>query len=189
MGTGRKLAIGAVVVAGVTAYMAYLGAASSWQYYWTVDECLAQLGKVDSDRVRVSGMVAAGTLQIAPDRSRAEFSLQGTHAKLPVICPGPLPDNLTEGIDVVVEGRLEQSGVLSGRKVLTRCASKYESKAGSPGKAQPGEGATRSVPLLRNSSGLVRNVRATLLLRSSGTRLNVPHPSQIAEEPPGGRTG
>ena len=36
MSTGKKLAIAGVVVAGVTAYMAYLGASSSWQYYMTV---------------------------------------------------------------------------------------------------------------------------------------------------------
>jgi cytochrome c-type biogenesis protein CcmE len=47
---------------------------------------------------------------------------------LKVICSGPLPDNLAEDMDVVVEGRLEEPDLLRGDKVLTRCASKYGSQ-------------------------------------------------------------
>jgi len=123
-----KLAIGSAVLVGVTAYMAYLGAAESWQYYLTVDECLAGAGRLGRDRIRVSGKVAADSLRIAPDRRRADFCLEGTEKNLSVICPGPLPDNLAEGADVVAEGRLEPSGLLRADKLLTRCAGKYESE-------------------------------------------------------------
>jgi cytochrome c-type biogenesis protein CcmE len=153
--TGRKLAIGGLVVGAVTAYLAYLGAATSWQYYVTVDECLADAAALAKDRIRVSGRVAAGTLEIRADRRRADFSLEGTRGVLRVVCSGPLPDNLAEGIDVVVEGRLtppgataeqasktsadapqvlprrsrKDSGLLRGDKILTRCAGKYKSRA------------------------------------------------------------
>ena len=49
-------------------------------------------------------------------------------ANLKVVCSGPLPDNLAEGIAVLVEGRLDDGGLLHGEKVLTRCASKYQSR-------------------------------------------------------------
>jgi cytochrome c-type biogenesis protein CcmE len=123
-----KLAIGGVVLVGVTAYMAYLGAAESWQYYLTVDECLANAETVGRDRIRVSGKIAPDSLRIAPDRRQADFFLEGSEGKLRVICPGPLPDNLAEGADVVAEGRLEDSGLLRADKLLTRCAGKYESR-------------------------------------------------------------
>jgi cytochrome c-type biogenesis protein CcmE len=42
-----------------------------------------------------------------------------------------VPDNLTENMPVVVEGRLSDSGILLGNKVLTQCAGKYQSQ-GSP---------------------------------------------------------
>ncbi|MBI1900717.1 MAG: cytochrome c maturation protein CcmE [Planctomycetia bacterium] len=129
MSPGVKLAGGLVVVVGVTTYMAYVGASSSWQYYVTVDECLAEPAKLEGNRVRVSGGVAAGSLQIAADRSRATFCLQGRSARLNVVCDGAVPDNLKENMDVVVEGRLAPGGLLRGDKVLTRCASKYESAA------------------------------------------------------------
>jgi len=128
MTTNRKLALGVVVVAGVTAYMAYLGAASSWQYYLTVDECLANAGRLPGDRIRVTGRIVPDTLRVAADRSQAEFSLEGTEGNLAVICSGPLPDNLAEGLDVVTEGQLDRPGLLRAHKVLTRCASKYESR-------------------------------------------------------------
>ena len=62
MTTGRKLAIGGAIVAGLTAYMAYRGASASWQYYLTADECVAAGASLVGHRVRVSGRIAAGTL-------------------------------------------------------------------------------------------------------------------------------
>ncbi len=132
MTTGRKLAIGGVLVAGVTAYMAYVGASASWQYYLTVDECLADGAALRGDRIRVSGKVAPNSLRIAPDRREIRFRLQGTDGQMEVICSGPPPDNLAEQMEVVVEGRLDESGLLRGDKVLTRCASKYESQKPQP---------------------------------------------------------
>jgi cytochrome c-type biogenesis protein CcmE len=131
MTTGRKLAIAGLFIAGVTGYMAYLGAAGSWQYYVTVDECLADAGRAAHGRIRVHGKIAADSLHIAEDRREARFTLEATAGGLAVTCPGPLPDNLTERLDVVVEGQLDESGVLRGEKVLTRCASKYKSQCDS----------------------------------------------------------
>ena len=118
--------MGGIVIVMATAYMAYVGAADSWKYYLTVDECLDSPGQFAGQRVRVSGKVAPNTLQIRDDRSQADFSLVGTRGQLTVCCSGLLPDNLEEGTEVVVEGRIDPSGQLCGDKVLTRCASKYE---------------------------------------------------------------
>ena len=128
MSSGKKLAVATLLVVAATVYMAYLGASSSWQYYLTADECLAEAADLAGSRLRVSGRVAPGSLVISPRRDRAEFVLAAYDGGLPVICGGILPDNLAENIDVVVEGRLEAGTRLRGDKVLTRCASKYESK-------------------------------------------------------------
>ena len=129
MSTGWKLATGGVLIAVVTAYVAYLGASTSWQYYLTVDECAARAASLAGQRIRVSGMVSAGTLRVAAHGKQADFSLQGTSTRLPVVCAGTVPANLAEDIEVVVEGRLDDSGTLRGDKLLTRCASKYTSKS------------------------------------------------------------
>ena len=128
MTTGKKLAIGGLIVVGITTYMAYLGASASWQYYLTADECLDDASKLLGERLRVGGKIVANSLQIAADRKQAVFSLDGDEEDLRVVCSGPLPDNLAENIDVVVEGSLDETGVLQGDKLLTRCASKYDAQ-------------------------------------------------------------
>jgi cytochrome c-type biogenesis protein CcmE len=105
--------------------MGYRGAATSWQYYLLVDECVRDAESLQGQRLRVSGRVAAGSLAMADDRSKASFILSGPGHTLRVTCAGPLPDNLAEGMDVVVEGRLQSTDCLHGDKIVTRCASKY----------------------------------------------------------------
>ena len=128
MTTGKKLTIAGLVVAGVSIYMAYLGAATSWQYYVTADECLADAKKLAGERIRVSGKIAAGSLQIAADRRQASFKLVGSSGNLPVVCSGTMPDNLADSMDVVVEGRLDGDRLFRGEKIITRCASKYKAQ-------------------------------------------------------------
>ena len=146
MSTTKKLVIAGLVVAGVTAYMAYLGASSSWQYYMTVKECVDNAPKVTGRRIRVSGTIEPGSLSITADRREARFSLSEEGSKLPVVCTGTLPDDLspavpgrpTKAMEVVVEGRLEDSRtfghhvVMVGDKLITRCASKYDAKKNEP---------------------------------------------------------
>ena len=133
MTAGTRVAIGTVVVLGVTAYMAYVGAASSWQYYLSVDECVADANALLNDRIRVSGKIASSSLEIANDRGSATFRLEGSQSGIRVACSGPLPDNLAEERHVVVEGHLENTQLLLGHKVLTKCASKYASGDIAPG--------------------------------------------------------
>ena len=123
--TASKLVIGGLLIALTTGYMAYLGASTSWQYYLTVDECLASLDEVGSARLRVHGKVSPGSLEVAANRSQATFQLAGHDGQINVVCKGPLPDNLKEDIEVVVEGRLQAGTTLAGDQVLTKCASKY----------------------------------------------------------------
>ena len=66
--------------------------------------------------LRVSGRVAAGTLALDRDRMRASFTLEGSGTHLKVVCRGPTPDNLAEGIAVLVEGRIDEAGLLTWRQ-------------------------------------------------------------------------
>jgi cytochrome c-type biogenesis protein CcmE len=125
---GRKLACCVALLVAATAYLAYLGAASSWQYYLTVDECLERTSTLTGSRLRVSGKVAAHSLRKAEQGQLCEFALAGASSSLAVRCSTAPPDNLAEQMEVVVEGQLDQRGVLQGDKVLTRCASKYQSR-------------------------------------------------------------
>jgi cytochrome c-type biogenesis protein CcmE len=129
MPTGAKLIVAALLIVGMIAYVAYQGAADTWQYYVTVDECLAQPDALAGNRIRVSGPIEAGSLSITPDRMQASFALTGAGGGLRVSYRGVLPDNLREKIDVVAEGRMETPGELRADKLLTRCAGKYAARA------------------------------------------------------------
>jgi cytochrome c-type biogenesis protein CcmE len=124
-----KLAAGVAIVVGVTLYMAYVGASSSWKYYVTAEEYTADAASFAGKSLRVSGKVAADSLSIDSSRLSAKFALVSTDRNLPVECRCSVPDNLAEGRDVVVEGRADERGVLVGEKVLTKCASKYQTDA------------------------------------------------------------
>jgi cytochrome c-type biogenesis protein CcmE len=126
MSPHTKLAVGAAIMACATAYLAYLGASTSWRYYVLVDECVQDRDKFMGQRLRVSGRVESASLNVRSGRTLATFVLCGKTSSVQVSCKGPLPDNLAEDMDVVVEGTLEKDGLLRGEKVLTRCASKYQ---------------------------------------------------------------
>ncbi len=123
----HKLFLGGVVITLATTYLAYLGASSSWQFYVSVDELVADPKLFHDSRIRINGTIAPDSLHMTPDRSQASFVLQGEISELDVKCSGPFPDNLAEGIEVVVEGRMQSNRIVQGNKVLTRCASKYSS--------------------------------------------------------------
>ena len=122
-----KLYVGGVVVILASTYLAYLGASSSWQFYVTVDELVADIESFYEHRIRVSGRVAPASLRVASNRSQGAFLLEGTQSAVEVEFTGPVADNLAEGVDVVVEGQMRKAGIVQGDKVLTRCASKYAS--------------------------------------------------------------
>lgn len=124
----RKLALLAIVFVAAVVYVAYLGATSGWQYYLTAEECLARGPALVNSRVRVSGRVAPGSLAIAPDHFHSTFALQAASARLLVSCDRPLPEQLSDGKEVVVEGRVTAPGSLEADRVITRCATKYQSK-------------------------------------------------------------
>jgi cytochrome c-type biogenesis protein CcmE len=113
--------------AAAIGYLAYLGAISSWQYYLSVDETVVDATSLLGKRIRVSGRIGAGSLTIGETRRDAAFELKGAAHTLRATCCCPMPDNLAEEIDVVVEGVLEADGI-RGHKVITRCASKYQQK-------------------------------------------------------------
>jgi cytochrome c-type biogenesis protein CcmE len=127
MASSIKLIVGAFLVAATIAYLAYVGAANSWQYYLSVDEVAADEVALRGARIRVSGRVAPGSLRINEGRRSAEFDLVGATTTLHATCRCAMPDNLAEDMDVVVEGVL-QPDFVQGHKVITRCASKYEQK-------------------------------------------------------------
>ena len=143
MNTARitKYAIASVVIGSALAYLLYQTVRSSYAYYYSVDEFVqsphAGLLDADSPRnagpvLRLAGAIKQGTLVRNTQNMQLDFVLTGLAASVPVRFYGAVPGNLTEGKEVVVEGKICPDKVFLAHKILTRCESKYRVKLAPP---------------------------------------------------------
>lgn len=97
-------------------------------YYYTVGEFLKQKNSISSKAVRISGQVAADSVEQKPASLETKFKVTDGAESLPVAYRGVVPDNFKAGADVVVEGQLDTAGIFQARSILTKCPSKYVPK-------------------------------------------------------------
>jgi cytochrome c-type biogenesis protein CcmE len=144
MTKGVKIACGATLVALLLGWYAAsnLEAGASFAYFKTLAEFEAAKSDLVGRHARVHGYVALGSIQRDVAAKQVRFHVQGAppHAggapgePLSVVF-GSLetPDLFKDGAEVVVEGRLSETGeVFHADKVMAKCPSKFESAAGRP---------------------------------------------------------
>ena len=125
--TATKFTLAAVVLVAAVSYLAYAGMKEGWvSYHLQVDEYLAD-AKFRSQRVRLCGQVAEEGLVSNPGRLSASFTLAGATRSVNVNYKGVIPDLFKAGVEVVVEGRTDASGLFQADLMMTKCASKYDS--------------------------------------------------------------
>ena len=121
-----KLAAAVLVVIAGIAYLSLMGFQSAKTYYLSVDQALDQAPGLGGRFVRVHGKVEPGTVDWAVEEVTLRFAMAGDSGRaLPVVYQGVKPDLLQDGVDVVVEGRL-QGDTLVADRVMVKCPSKYE---------------------------------------------------------------
>jgi len=136
-----KIIIGLTVLGGAVAYFLYGAINSSWVYYYTVDEFVAgrpgdisgkssvkTAGIRDNCIIRLAGRVKDGSISRNMDKMQLKFELAGQKGSVPVRFNGMVPKNFADGKEVVVEGKVGESGIFEAKKILTRCESKYKVK-------------------------------------------------------------
>jgi cytochrome c-type biogenesis protein CcmE len=144
MSKGVQIACGATLVALLLGWYAAsnLEAGASFAYFKTLDEFEAEKANLVGRHARVHGYVALGSIQRDVAAKQVRFHVQGEppHAggapeePLPVVF-GSLetPDLFKDGAEVVVEGRLSETGeVFHADKVMAKCPSKFEGAAARP---------------------------------------------------------
>lgn len=124
----RKFLVGGIIVFIAVGYLGYMGFQSSATYYYTVSELAVQGNSIHSERVRVNGLVAPGSLEQEPGSFILKFIITEGEESLPVVYQGVVPDAFKVGNEVVVEGYLNQDGILQSNNILTKCPSKYVPK-------------------------------------------------------------
>lgn len=120
--------IAGIAIGGAILYLVIANTSSSARYYMTVGELRACTSCGTQD-VRVAGTVVDGSVVRDAASQTVRFSVADgtTGAKaLPVVYGGVVPDVFKAGVQVVVEGHL-QNGVFHANNLLAKCPSKFQS--------------------------------------------------------------
>ena len=128
MKTLVKTIIGVVLIGGAMTYFVFQAMQSSWSYYYSVDDFTADSPAVKNQSLRIAGRVKQGSIVRDLQKVSLSFTLTGSKNELPVQYKGTVPDNFSEDREVVVEGRLDTTGMFQADMLMTKCESKYKAK-------------------------------------------------------------
>ncbi|HZK78613.1 MAG TPA: cytochrome c maturation protein CcmE [Gemmatimonadaceae bacterium] len=124
-----KFLLGGALVLGTAGYLMASSIKDTAVYYLTPGELSA---KTVSDPtfydtgVKVGARVVPGSIKREPGGRQVSFAISDGAKTYNVIYRGITPDTFTDGVDVVVEGRLDRAGTFHATTLLAKCASRYE---------------------------------------------------------------
>ncbi len=123
-----KTLISVLIIGGGVGYFMYQAMQSSWAYYYSVDDFMANKNQAQHHSLRIAGTVKQNSVVRDLQKMSMNFALAGAGAEVSVTYKGSVPDNFAEGREVVVEGHLDATGVFQAETLITRCESKYKAK-------------------------------------------------------------
>ena len=125
-----KFGVGISVIVVALGFLAWLGYGESKTYYHTIAELQTLTRAAKTQRMRIGGTVAPGSIRRLSDR--VDFVLEGEGLTLPISYRGsdPLPDTFVDKSQALVEGRPGADGRFVAEHVQAKCASKYEADPG-----------------------------------------------------------
>jgi len=124
-----KFLIGGALVLGTAGYLMASSIKETAVYYLTPNELSA---KTIADPtfydtgVKVGARVVTGSIKRAQGGRETSFAMTDGAKTYNVVYRGIPPDTFTDGVDVVVEGRLGRDGTFHATTLLAKCASRYE---------------------------------------------------------------
>lgn len=126
MKTKAKFGVGVGIILVTLVTLGWVGVRDSKTYYHLISELPKLKSGELHQRMRVSGNVAAGSIQHLP--GHVDFVLVEENQKLAVSYTGsaPLPDTFKDDAQALVEGKLGADGKFTAEQVQAKCASKYE---------------------------------------------------------------
>ena len=128
----KPVKIGATVaaVALALAGLMYATLSEGTEYYKHVDEVMANPTVWEGKRLQLHGFVVDHSILRKPDTLDYRFQVQNNGKVVPVRYSGVVPDTFKGGAEVVLKGRLDNSGFLvDANGVMAKCPSKYEAKS------------------------------------------------------------
>ena len=129
----NKFLVGGVLVLSTAGYLMASSIDETATYYLTPGELASKVS--DNPRfvntgVKVGARVVSGTIVREPSGRSLTFKMTDGTKTYDVQYRGIAPDTFTDGVDVVVEGRLDANGTFQATTLLAKCPSKYEAAEG-----------------------------------------------------------
>jgi cytochrome c-type biogenesis protein CcmE len=125
----KKFLIGGIIICIAIGFLAVTGFLNSNRYYYTVSEAAALGSEIYGRDVRIDGNVVPDSINSDVGTLTLTFTVSEGDDRIAVVFHGAVPDNFKPDAEVVVEGKMDPSGVLQADNVLTKCPSKYEPQA------------------------------------------------------------
>lgn len=122
------LVAGILLVGVILALMTY-GLMTAKAFWLTVDEVKEGGSSLLSQRLRVNGVVVAGSEDWNPSEVTLRFAIEDEDnpgQQLSVVHYQPRPDNFQRAASVIVEGELLEDGTFLADQLLLKCPSRYE---------------------------------------------------------------
>ena len=158
-----KFLIGGALVIGTASYLAASAIRDTGVYYLTPAELSAKT-RTDptfyETGVKVGAKVVNGSIVRDPGGRQVQFRMTDGAQTYNVVYRGITPDTFTDGVDVVVEGRLGRDNTFRATTLLAKCASRYEN-AHEKYKQTPGytQATSREAGGGRREAGQLRRIR------------------------------
>jgi len=140
-----KFLIGGLLVLGSAGFLMASSIKETGQYYLTPGELAAKVSKDPTFResgVKIGARVVPGTIKRDPGGRALTFDMTDGRQTYAVAYRGIAPDTFTDGVDVIVEGRLGPDNTFRATTLLAKCASRYENAPekyrSTPGYQAPG---------------------------------------------------
>ena len=137
---------------GSAGYLMASSIEETGQYYLTPTELAAKVAADPSfvdNGVKIGARAVPGTIKRDASGRSLSFvmaDLSDSTRTYPVVYRGIAPDTFTDGVEVVVEGRLGADGTFRATTLLAKCASRYENAPDRPGYGPQGGGHPAGVP-------------------------------------------
>ncbi|EYF02514.1 cytochrome c maturation protein CcmE [Chondromyces apiculatus] len=136
-----------LVMGGAIVALFMVGFKEAAVYALPVDQLMSQKDKLAGRKVRVEGELVKGTLVKRDDPCEYRFTVHGPQSEMPVsYAQCVIPDTFRDvpGVQVTVEGTLNQAGTFDATLVMAKCTSKYDPETH---EIQGAEAATAPGPL------------------------------------------
>jgi cytochrome c-type biogenesis protein CcmE len=116
--------IGGLAMLGVAVALVLTALRDSVVFFYSPSD-LGEKPLAPGQRIRIGGLVAAGSVAKSADGITTQFTVTDMKAEIPVRYSGILPDLFREGQGVVVEGKLEPGGAFQASEVLAKHDENY----------------------------------------------------------------